>query len=187
MQATPILSNWGLPALPIICNTSVTGKSTYLPSFPSKNSVPFTMTSRAGKFTPQARVEVHTKTWIAPLSKRFSTTLRSDSSRPPWCTPTPKGRQCRSAGSWHVFAIESRSSAVPTQELVSSSCAANAIKSKAVRRVCLLEATKIKAGRPDLCGNQPVCRVHFSAMTRPCWLRRAVRNRHRHAVQQASR
>jgi predicted membrane chloride channel (bestrophin family) len=28
---------------------------------------------------------------------------------------------------------------------------------------------------------------HFSAMARPCWLRRAVRNRHRHAVEQASR
>ena len=28
---------------------------------------------------------------------------------------------------------------------------------------------------------------HFSAMTRPCWLRRAVRNRHRHAIEQASR
>ena len=27
---------------------------------------------------------------------------------------------------------------------------------------------------------------HFSAMTLPCWLRRAVRNRHRHAVEQAS-
>ena len=45
-----------------------------------------------------------------------------------------------------------------------------------------------------LCGNQPVCRVHdnsslshFSTMTRPSWLSRAVRNRHRHAVEQASR
>ena len=28
---------------------------------------------------------------------------------------------------------------------------------------------------------------HFSAMTRPCWLRRAVMNRHRHAIEQASR
>ena len=28
---------------------------------------------------------------------------------------------------------------------------------------------------------------HFAAMTRPCWLRRAVRNRHRHAIEQASR
>ena len=28
---------------------------------------------------------------------------------------------------------------------------------------------------------------HFSTMTRPCWLRRAVRNRHRHAVELASR
>ena len=35
-----------------------------------------------------------------------------------------------------------------------------------------------------LCGNQPVCRVH-SAMTRPRWPRRAVRNRHRHAIEQA--
>ena len=28
---------------------------------------------------------------------------------------------------------------------------------------------------------------HFSAMTRPSWLRRAVRNRHRHAIERASR
>ena len=28
---------------------------------------------------------------------------------------------------------------------------------------------------------------HFSAMTRPCCLPRAVRNRHRHAIEQASR
>ena len=28
---------------------------------------------------------------------------------------------------------------------------------------------------------------HFSALMRPCWLRRAVRNRHRHAIEQASR
>jgi len=45
-----------------------------------------------------------------------------------------------------------------------------------------------------LCGNQPVRRVHdnsslshFSAMKRPSWLGRAVRNRHRHAIEQASR
>ena len=37
-----------------------------------------------------------------------------------------------------------------------------------------------------LCGNQPVRRVHFSAMTLPCWLRRASRNQHRHAIEQAS-
>ena len=28
---------------------------------------------------------------------------------------------------------------------------------------------------------------HFSAMMRPCWPRRAVTNRHRHAIEQASR
>ena len=36
-----------------------------------------------------------------------------------------------------------------------------------------------------LCGNQPACRV--PAMTRPCWPRRAMRNRHRHAIEQAAR
>ena len=45
-----------------------------------------------------------------------------------------------------------------------------------------------------LCGNQPVRRVHdnsslshFSAMTWPSWLGRAVRNRHRYAIEQVSR
>ena len=39
----------------------------------------------------------------------------------------------------------------------------------------------------ELCGNQPVCRVHFSAMTWPRWFRRAARNRHHHAIEQGSR
>ena len=44
-----------------------------------------------------------------------------------------------------------------------------------------------------LCGNQPVVGAdnsslsHFSAMTRPSWLGRAAGNRHRHAIEQASR
>ena len=29
--------------------------------------------------------------------------------------------------------------------------------------------------------------AHFSAMTRPCWLRRVVTNRHRHAIEQVPR
>ena len=37
-----------------------------------------------------------------------------------------------------------------------------------------------------LCGNQPVCRVH-SAMTRPRWPRRAVRNRQRHRRDDSAR
>ena len=47
------------------------------------------------------------------------------------------------------------------------------------------------------CGSRPVCKStsapgaiftnHFSAMTRPSWFGRAVRNRHRHAIEQASR
>ena len=47
---------------------------------------------------------------------------------------------------------------------------------------------------PNLCGNQPVRRVHdnsspshFSAMTWPSWFGRTARNRHRHAIEQASR
>ena len=49
-----------------------------------------------------------------------------------------------------------------------------------------------------LCGNQPVSRVHPTILhqvisrrrrgrTWPRWLRRAARNRHRHAIEQASR
>ena len=37
----------------------------------------------------------------------------------------------------------------------------------------------------SLCGNDSSS--HFSAMTLPCWLRRAVRTRHCHAIEQASR
>ena len=54
-------------------------------------------------------------------------------------------------------------------------------------------AREALAGRRDLCGNQPVRRVHnsslshFSTMTRPSWLGRAARNRHRHAMEQTSR
>ena len=46
----------------------------------------------------------------------------------------------------------------------------------------------------ELCGNQAVSGApdnsslsHASAMTRPCWLCRAARNRHPHAIEQASR
>ncbi len=35
--------------------------------------------------------------------------------------------------------------------------------------------------------NQCVGCSHFSVMTWPCWLNRAVRNRHRHAIEQVSR
>ena len=43
--------------------------------------------------------------------------------------------------------------------------------------------------RSKLCGNQPdnSSLSHSSAMTLPCRLRRTVRNRHRHAIEQASR
>ena len=46
--------------------------------------------------------------------------------------------------------------------------------------ICVWKSTGA-SGAPD---NSSLS--HFSAMTRPCWLRRAVRNRHRHAIEQAS-
>ena len=44
-----------------------------------------------------------------------------------------------------------------------------------------MESTSV-SGAPD---NSSLS--HFSAMTRPSWLGRAARNRHRHAIEQASR
>ena len=46
---------------------------------------------------------------------------------------------------------------------------------------CCVEIKSVP-GAPDISSLS-----HLSAMTRPCWLRRAVRNRHRHAIEQASR
>lgn len=37
---------------------------------------------------------------------------------------------------------------------------------------------------PKFAAAPRVCRVHLSAMTRPCWLRRVVANQHRHAIEQ---
>jgi hypothetical protein len=55
---------------------------------------------------------------------------------------------------------------------------------------CIVAATaQMGIGRDGTLPWRPVWKStsHFSVMTRPCWLRRAVRNRHRHAVGQASR
>ena len=56
---------------------------------------------------------------------------------------------------------------------------------KALQR--LTETYGDSTGCLKLCGNQPVRRVHFSATTRPSWLGRPLRKRHRHAIEQASR
>ena len=50
------------------------------------------------------------------------------------------------------------------------------------------DATLISAGKSTSDSGAPdySSLSHFSAMTRPSWLRRAVRNRHRHAIEQAS-
>ena len=46
---------------------------------------------------------------------------------------------------------------------------------------CCVEIKSVP-GAPDISSLS-----HLSAMTRPCWLGRAARNRHRHAIVQASR
>jgi len=53
---------------------------------------------------------------------------------------------------------------------------------KAAEIVDACAETNSASGAPD---NSSLS--HFSAMTRPSWLGRAVRNRHRHAIEQASR
>ncbi len=55
-------------------------------------------------------------------------------------------------------------------------------------RMQLLRDHQVQYAGYQLCGiNQCFgCLSHFSAMTRPSWLGRAARNRHRHAIEQAS-
>jgi hypothetical protein len=48
------------------------------------------------------------------------------------------------------------------------------------------ELSCCRHGHPDAQTCDCPCGNHFSAMTLPCWLRRAVMNRHRHAIEQAS-
>ncbi len=51
----------------------------------------------------------------------------------------------------------------------------------------VIDGTAARAVRACVEINQCVGYLsHFSAMTLPCWLRRAVGNRHRHAIEQAS-
>lgn len=99
-MATPLSSYWGLPALPIICNKSVAWKSTYLWDLGSKYYVPLIITSRAGKLTPQAKVEVAIIICTLLLTNNYSQIYRSWLSRPAWCITIPKLSVCFKYSSW---------------------------------------------------------------------------------------
>ena len=60
------------------------------------------------------------------------------------------------------------------------------------QKFCRETLRKLKRGCPPNDARVVTCVeinqcVGWSVMTLPCWLRRAVRNRHRHAIEQASR
>jgi len=62
MIPSPFVSYFGLPALPIIYNISYGDNSTHFPYSELYIYVPLIITVCAGKFTPQAKVEVDTST-----------------------------------------------------------------------------------------------------------------------------
>ena len=59
----------------------------------------------AGKFTPQARVDVETKTWIWRSANKSSTKVRSTLFNPAWWTPNPKGSKSLSSGDDLILAV----------------------------------------------------------------------------------
>ena len=135
------------------------------PGLPSKNSVPFTITSLAERFTPQASVDVHTKTWIAPRSNKFSTTFRSDSSRPPWCRqPQREAMSERGVVARFRYVNPDRHQYRPR-----TGCRRPAplmlLSPARSAAVCLLEATKISAGLPEACSRK---RRNRACSSSPC-------------------
>ena len=64
MIPSPLVSNLGLPALPIIYNRSWLLNSTHFPSSGEYTYVPFIITVCAGKLTPHANVAVLINNYI---------------------------------------------------------------------------------------------------------------------------
>lgn len=62
--------------------------SAHFSDFPN---VTLMITACAGRFTPQARVAVHTSTLMWPLENMLSIRLRSDLNMPAWWIPKPSG------------------------------------------------------------------------------------------------
>ena len=86
---SPKSSKPGLPALPIICLTSITGRGMLLDAIVLHLLVSLTTTLLAGKFTPCARVGVATIHWRFPFLNPFSITFLWEEVKPAWWKPTP--------------------------------------------------------------------------------------------------
>jgi len=86
---SPVLSYYGLPALPIICKISYGDNSTHLPFSGLYICVPLMITVWAGKFTPHAKVAVEIRSCKCLSANRSSTSVLSFQLRPAWWMPTP--------------------------------------------------------------------------------------------------
>ena len=82
----------------------------------------------------------------------------------------------------NVAAALARDNKKAATETLSGAVSVAALCGLAVAALVAVWKSNSESGAPD---NSSLS--HFSAMTLPCWLRRAARNRHRHAIEQASR
>ena len=82
----------------------------------------------------------------------------------------------------NVAAALARDNKKAATETLSGAVSVAALCGLAVAALMAVWKSNSESGAPD---NSSLS--HFSAMTLPCWLRRAARNRHRHAIEQASR
>ena len=82
----------------------------------------------------------------------------------------------------NVAAALARDNKKAATETLSGAVSVAALCGLAVAALVAVWKSNSESGAPD---NSSLS--HFSAMTLPCWLRCAVRNRHRHAIEQASR
>ena len=82
----------------------------------------------------------------------------------------------------NVAAALARDNKKAATETLSGAVSVAALCGLAVAALVAVWKSNSESGAPD---NSSLS--HFSAMTLPCWLRRAARNRHRRAIEQASR
>lgn len=94
LPCSPVVGLTSTPIHDFGCITCLLGASKY--------SVPLMMTRWAGVLTPQARVDVATRIWILPATKRVSAMDLSLSLRPAWWSPMPNCRVCLRLGSCNI-------------------------------------------------------------------------------------
>ena len=89
IQASPLLSYFGLPALPIICLISMTEIGIFVPARVFQRLWSRITTLLAGKFTPCAKVGVATMQFMSPLLNAFSIFFLCLLLKPAWWKPMP--------------------------------------------------------------------------------------------------